>query len=57
MKTGETYCGDCNAKTTFTINGRVPQKINMYYVECEKGHEKEMFISKNLFEALKNTNS
>lgn len=56
MKTEKTYCVDCKANVKFSILGKVNQKIDMYYVKCPNGHTKEMYISKNLFEALKKYN-
>lgn len=56
MKTEKTYCVGCKANVKFSILGKVDQKIDMYHVKCPNGHTKEMYISKNLFKALKKYN-
>lgn len=46
------YCPICKTARETTID-KVAQKIDMYYATCDKGHIYEIFISKKLIKALK----
>lgn len=47
------FCRICvSTKDTF-IRDRVPQKIDMFFAECDKGHIFEVYIPKQMMKLLK----
>jgi len=45
------FCGVCRTKRVMIYDGNVSVK-HKYYFTCEKGHHCEVFVSKNLWEAI-----